>query len=134
MLQNPENTLFVRGATPVLLLAGAPVHDLLPVLTAPGGAVPRCEGWTIVPRLTLCVVDGPGEAGMMIPSLAAPVIDGTGGTDGTTVPGEMTDWCADAEQAGGAVVLSLDQLPEVLDWAVLLGSGTARGGFVPSLG
>ncbi|MFH8747612.1 hypothetical protein ACH4GK_27445 [Streptomyces rimosus] len=46
-------------------------------------------------------------------------------------PGEMAAWCTDAEAAGGAVVLSLDALPEVLDWPHLLGSGTARGGFLP---
>ncbi|MEV7684152.1 hypothetical protein AB0O64_37315 [Streptomyces sp. NPDC088341] len=130
MLLNPEKALFIRGNAPVLLLADAPVHKVLPVLPAPGGAVPRCEGWSIVPRLTLCVVDGPGEAGLIVPALTAPVIDGDGGS---TEPGRMADWCADAEQAGGAIVLSVDQLPEVLDWTRLLSSGTARGGFVPSL-
>lgn len=130
MLLDPEKTLFVRGVTPVLLLADAPIHDVLPVLTAPDGVVPRREGWSIVPKLTLCVVDGPGEHGLIVPALAAPVIDGA---DGSAEPGDMADWCADAEQAGGAVVLSLDRLPEVLDWARLLGSGTARGGFVPIL-
>ncbi|MCX4743952.1 hypothetical protein OG455_00225 [Kitasatospora sp. NBC_01287] len=127
MLLSPEKTLFIRGTVPVLLLSDAPVHALLPVLAAPDGAVPRCDGWSIVARLTLCVVDGPGEAGLVVPAMAAPVIDGTGGTP------EMANWCADSEQAGGAVVLSLDELPEELDWAHLLGSGTARGGFVPSL-
>lgn len=130
MLLSPEKTLFVRGATPVLLLADAPIHDVLPFLTAPDGVVPRCEGWTIVPKLTLCVVDGPGEHGLVVPALAAPVFDGTEGSSG---PGDMADWCADAEQVGGVIVLSLDRLPEVLDWARLLGSGTTRGGFLPSL-
>ncbi|MEU5187392.1 hypothetical protein AB0G83_09615 [Streptomyces klenkii] len=147
MLLDPEKTLFVRGATPVLLLAdaSASVHDALPVVTAPGpGAVPLCEGWSIVPKLTLCVVDGPGDVGGLIPAFAAPVIDGsTGGTNGTngTEPADMADWCADAERAGGVVVLSLDHLslslplplPAALDWARLLASGTARGGFMPSL-
>lgn len=128
MLLSPEKTLFVRGVTPVLLLSDAPVHDVLPVLAASDGAIPLCEGWSIVPKLTLCVVDGPGEAGLIVPALAAPVIDVA------TEPGDMGDWCADAEQAGGAVVLSLDELPEVLDWAHLLGSGAAHGGFMPSLG
>ncbi|WP_329460872.1 hypothetical protein [Streptomyces sp. NBC_01431] len=131
MLLSPENTLFIQGDTPVLLLSDAPIHDLLPVLTAPDGAVPRCEGWSIVPKIALCVVDGPGKAGLVIPALAAPVIDVA---DGATKPGDMDDWCADAERAGGAVVLSLDELPEALDWAHLLGSGSARGGFVTSLG
>ncbi|RKN75675.1 hypothetical protein D7231_09775 [Streptomyces klenkii] len=148
MLLDPEKTLFVRGATPVLLLAdaSASVHDALPVVTAPGpGAVPLCEGWSIVPKLTLCVVDGPGDVGGLIPAFAAPVIDGstngTNGTNGTdsTEPADMADWCADAERAGGVVVLSLDHLslplplPAALDWARLLASGTARGGFMPSL-
>ncbi|QXE38680.1 hypothetical protein KQY30_35130 [Streptomyces sp. GMY02] len=130
MLLNPEKSLFIRGAIPVLLLADAPVHGALPVLTAPDGAVPRCEGWSIVPKLTLCVVDGPGEAGLVVPALAAPVIDSA---DGSSEPGNMADWCADAEHARGAIVLSLDQFPEVLDWDRLLGSGAARGGFLPSM-
>ncbi|MFJ8362268.1 hypothetical protein [Streptomyces sp. NPDC093984] len=92
--------------------------------------MPLCEGWNIVPRLTLCVVDGPGEHGLVVPALAAPVLDGA---EGETAPGDMADWCADVERAGGAVVLSMDRLPEVLDWPFLLDSGTSRGGFVPAL-
>ncbi|MEU5082413.1 MULTISPECIES: hypothetical protein [Streptomyces] len=130
MLLEPENTLFVRGATPVLLLAGAPVHAALPPLTAPDLAIPRCEGWSIVPRLTLCVVDGPGDHGVLVPALAAPV---AGGSDDGTAPGHMADWCDDTERAGGAVVLSLDRLPQTLDWPALLSSDTTRGGFVPVL-
>ncbi len=127
MLLDPEKTLFVRGATPVLLLAEASVHDALPVLAAPDGAVPVCEGWSIAPRLTLCVVDGPGDHGLVVPALAAPVIGAEG------APGDMGDWCGDAERAGGAVVLSLHRLPGTLDWSALLSSGTARGGFLPAL-
>ncbi|MFF7729883.1 hypothetical protein [Streptomyces sp. NPDC008001] len=135
MLLTPEKTLFVRGATPVLLLADAPVHHALPVVTASDGAVPLCEGWSIVPKMTLCVVDGPGDAGGIIPALAAPVIGGSPGRTEGAGPGDMADWCADAERAGGAVVLSLasGELPAVLDWAHLLGSGTTRGGFMPSM-
>jgi hypothetical protein len=65
----------------------------------------------------------------MVPSLAAPVLDAAG-----SGPGDMGDWCGDAERAGGAVVLSVERIPEVLDWAQLMGSGTARGGFVPIMG
>lgn len=140
MLLDPGNTLFLRGATPVLLMADAPVHEALPVLAVRDGAVPPCEGWSILPRLTLCVVDGPGDAGLVVPAMVAPVLeeadgaDGAdGGADGALRPGDMADWCGDAERAGGAVVLSLDALPETLDWSHLLTSGTARGGFVPAL-
>ncbi|MGA5064531.1 hypothetical protein ACPB9E_12245 [Streptomyces exfoliatus] len=127
MLLSPEKTLFVRGVTPVLLLSDAPVHGLLPVLAASDGDVPLCGGWSILPRLTMCVVDGPGEAGVVVPALVAPVVDTV---DGALGPGGMGEWCADVERAGGAVVLSVGELPEVLDWAHLIGSGVARGGFV----
>lgn len=130
VLLAPEKTLFVRGATPLLLLADAPVHDHLPLLTDPGEAVPVCEGWGIAPRLTLCVVDGPGDHGLLVPALTAPVLDET---DDGAASGAMADWCGDAERAGGAVVLSMDRLPSVLDWSALLAPGTARGGFMPVL-
>ncbi|MFG2824471.1 hypothetical protein ACGFX4_34205 [Kitasatospora sp. NPDC048365] len=128
MLLPPEQTLFVRGTVPALLLAAAPVHDDLPVLAVADGEVPHCEGWSIVPKLTLCVVDGPGDAGIVIPAMVAPVVDGHQG-----LPADLADWCEDAERAGGAVVLSLDALPESLDWTHLLRSGTSRGGFLPAL-
>ncbi|THA50605.1 hypothetical protein [Streptomyces sp. A1136] len=35
--------------------------------------------------------------------------------DGKPAPGNMGEWCANAERAGVAIVLSLDELPEVLD-------------------
>ncbi|MGW7369953.1 hypothetical protein ACWGI8_42655 [Streptomyces sp. NPDC054841] len=128
MLLLPENTLFVPGATPALLMAGAPVHDELPALRASGGTVPQCEGWGIGAMLTLCVVDGPGDAGCVVPALGAPVLGGSGNPD------DMAHWCSDVTQAGGAVVLSLPELPEVLNWEHLLTSGTSRGGFMPALG
>ncbi|MCN9240099.1 hypothetical protein NGF19_04715 [Streptomyces sp. RY43-2] len=130
MLLAPENTLFVCGATPVLLLADAPVHAVLPPLIAPDGAVPLCEGWSVVPRLTLCVVDGPGEQGVVVPALAAPVLGAAASDDGGTTSADMADWCTAAEQAGGAVVLSVDRLPKSLDWSALLTSGVAHGGFM----
>ncbi|MFF5974912.1 hypothetical protein ACFY7C_25730 [Streptomyces sp. NPDC012769] len=131
MLQNPENTVFVRAATPLLVLTEAPVHDALPPLApvSTGGEPPVCDGWGIVPRLTLCVVDGPGDHGTMIPALAAPVLG----------EGDLADWCEDAERAGGAVVVSLPTplptpLPPLLDLPALTRPATTRGGFVPLLG
>lgn len=128
MLMPPENTLFVPGSTPALLLGGAPVHADLPAVDAPDGKVPVCEGWSVVPRLTLCVVDGPGEAGCVVPALMAPVFGGAGGPD------DMAGWCEDVERAGGAVVLSLPELPAALDRDQLLTGGAARGGFMAALG
>ncbi|WP_137991407.1 hypothetical protein [Streptomyces vilmorinianum] len=128
MLLPPENTLFVPGDAPALLLAGAPVHEELPALHAPGGAVPPCAGWSVVPQLTVCVVDGPGDAGCLVPAFVAPVFGGSG------TPDDMAGWCEDVVRAGGAVVVSLPELPRTLDWELLLTGGVARGGFVPVAG
>lgn len=130
MLLNPGNTLFVRNTSPVLLLADASIHDALPVLNASDGVAPGCEGWSVVPRLTLCAVDGPGAHGLVVPTLSAPVVNTS---TGEAVPATMTDWCADAERTGGALVLSLLHLPATLDWHHLLTSGTANGGFMPAV-
>ncbi len=117
----------------MLLLAGAPVHDALPAV---GQEVQRPAGWSVLPRLTMCVVDGPGEHGVVIPALAAPVLpalDGGAAEDADEEAG-MGDWCADAEAAGGVLVLSLPHLPAELDLAGLMAAGSARGGFLPLAG
>ncbi|MFI1097825.1 hypothetical protein [Streptomyces sp. NPDC020917] len=133
MLLEPENTLFVRGTLPALLLAGAPIHDALPQLAVAEGPIPACEGWTLIPQLTMCVVDGPGEHGLLVAAFVAPVADGP---DARTAPqpgaAGMSGWCEDAERAGGAVVLSLAHLPATPDWPALLPTGSPRGGFVPT--
>ncbi|MFE7330188.1 hypothetical protein ACFU8W_35550 [Streptomyces sp. NPDC057565] len=42
----------------------------------------------------------------------------------------MSEWCSAVEGAGGAVVVSLDALPDELDWDELFTGGRARGGFI----
>ena len=122
MLIPRENALFLPGPMPVLLMSGAPVHELLPVVHAPDGNVPICEGWHIVAKLTFCVVDGPGESGCVI----------AGATTAEEAQ-ETAAWCDAVEQVHGAVVLSLPELPRSLDWERLLTDGRSRGGFMPSL-
>ncbi|MFF3563047.1 hypothetical protein ACFYXS_23680 [Streptomyces sp. NPDC002574] len=117
-----ENTHFVLGPVPLLLLAQAPIHDGLPVLDAPGGAMPSCPEWRIMPRLTMSVVDGPGDAGCLVQ-----------GARSQEEAADMARWCGAVEQAGGAVVVSLDSfdaLPEEIDWDELFTDGRSRGGFV----
>ncbi|MEV6331492.1 hypothetical protein [Streptomyces sp. NPDC051909] len=125
MLQPPESTLFVRATVPVLVLADSPLHDALPPYAPPAPLTQplALSGWGLVPRLTLCVVDGPGEHGVMIPSFVAPVVG----------EGTLADWCADAERAGGAIVLSTPELPLPTDLPALPDFPTTRGGFVPLL-
>ncbi|WP_282202543.1 hypothetical protein [Kitasatospora fiedleri] len=116
-----EQVRLVSGASaPILLLGGAPVHGALPVLRVADGAVPGLDGWSVFASLTMCVLDGPGDAGCLFPTLG-----GSSGTDG------VAHWCAEVERAGGALVVSLpDQaaLTGPLDWPALLDGGS-RGGF-----
>lgn len=122
MLLPMENVRFVFGPTPLLLVSAAPIHDVLPVLHAPNGNMPTCSGWQVMARLTMCLVDGPGDAGCLIPTLAGP--------DSSE---EMADWCGAVASAGGAVVVSLETMPEQIDWNELFTAGLARGGFVRSV-
>lgn len=125
MLQPPESTLFVRGTTPALILAESALHDALPPFVfAPDAEVPPLDGWGLVPKLTLCVVDGPGDLGVMIPAFVAPLVG----------DGAIADWCADAEHAGGALVLSTPTLPAPTDLRAVAHDPATRGGFVRLLG
>lgn len=114
-----ENVRFVLGPTPLLLLSAAPIHHVLPALHAPNGSMPICGGWQLMARLTMCVVDGPGDAGCLIPTL-------TGPDDADN----MSAWCAAADAAGGAVVVSVETMPDQPDWNELFTAGIARGGFI----
>lgn len=118
-----KNARFLLGPAPTLLLAGASIHGELPPfgVCGDGGVVP-CAGWRVMPRLTLCLVDGPDGAGCLIPSLSEPA-----------EMGAMLDWCAAAESAGGVVVVSLKELPARIDWDGILASGEVRGGFLVSI-
>ena len=48
------------------------------------------DGWSLMNRLTLCVVDGPGDAGYLFPRLGLDVPEG---------------WDEAADKQGGALVL-----------------------------
>ena len=95
----------------------APPHaDELPPLD-PAVAVPD---WRAAPRLTMCVIDGPGDAGFLIQSL----------TDDSQSDA-MSAWIDDVEAADGLVVAAVGE--EVDPAAVdvhALAAGDARGGFV----
>ncbi|WP_326687950.1 MULTISPECIES: hypothetical protein [unclassified Streptomyces] len=116
-----ENVRFVSGSTPVLLLEGAPINEALPVLRVADGVMPACEGWQVDAKLTMSVVDGPGDAGCLVQ-----------GARSAEEAEEMSAWCGAVEEAGGAVVISLGTLPEQLDWDHLFSSGQSRGGFMTS--
>jgi hypothetical protein len=121
MLLPRENTRFVLGPMPLLVVGEAPtVHAELPALVAPEGRVPVCDGWQLMAGLTVCVLDGP-TGGCLIPTLAG---DGEADVEG------MAAWCEAVAQAGGGVVVSLPEIPEEFDWDEIFGGGRARDGFV----
>ena len=110
---------FVEGA-PVLLL---PEIESLPTLRlTEDGTVDSCEGWRIVARVSFTIVDGPGDAGIV-------------------VRGELTNeslmaWSRAVDEHGGAVVISFDGWdaatppPELLALAL---ERNARGGSMPDV-
>ncbi|MER5864387.1 hypothetical protein [Kitasatospora sp. NPDC002040] len=131
MLLPREKAHFVLADTPLLLLDGAPVHDALPLLHAPDGEMPSCSGWSVAALATMCVVDGPGDAGCLIPGLAAAE------PDPAAALAALSAWSGAVDRAGGAVVVSMQVLPAnlaLLDWPGILTGGIARGGFVPAAG
>ncbi|RKE21133.1 hypothetical protein [Streptomyces sp. TLI_171] len=121
-----DQVRFVSGASaPILLLGGVPVHEALPVLRTSDGAVPALDGWQLVARLTLCLLDGPGDAGCVLPTLGS-----------TAELDAVAAWCAQVEEVGGALVVSLPHRSDLagpLDWPALLDGG-AHGGFARSTG
>ncbi|GAA2812028.1 hypothetical protein GCM10010441_40870 [Kitasatospora paracochleata] len=121
MLVPRENARFVLNPHPILVLDRPPIHDVLPELRLVDGLMPVVEGWQVVAQLTFCVVDGPGEHGCVVPTV--------GGADGLD---EIGAWCSAVEEAGGAVVVSVDGLADGFDWSELFTGGRARGGFVAS--
>lgn len=111
---------FAFGPAPVLLMGGAPVHGLLPVVRgAADGTLPVCDGWSIEAGVTMLVVDGPGDDGLLIQG-AVDVDDAR----------EVAAWSAAVQERAGALVLSLDGLPERPEWSRLLNDGIARGGYM----
>ncbi|MEV6969825.1 hypothetical protein AB0M47_32390 [Hamadaea sp. NPDC051192] len=95
---NPDLVTFeLRDGEPVLSLA-------VEVPTGPD------EGWSLMNRLTVCVVDGPGDAGYLFPRL--------GGPAGDKAP---QGWDEAVARAGGSTVV--------------FGGGTqTRTLFAPSVG
>lgn len=78
----PESVRFeLHGAGPVLRLA----------VDAPGDL--RAEQWSLISRLTLCVVDGPGDVGYLTPRF---------GPQGDVAP---AGWDEAVERAGGSLVV-----------------------------
>ncbi|MFJ4654818.1 hypothetical protein ACIP5Y_26390 [Nocardia sp. NPDC088792] len=118
------NVRFFTGATPVLVVAGAPIHEALPVLTMSDGVASRCDGWTLRSLMTVCVVDGPGDLGCAIQT----AIDPRDLHDADVH--EAATWCDDVDAAGGALVISLPDLPASFDRDRIYSAGFARGGTI----
>ena len=119
-----ERNRFLSAPVPTVVIAAEPGGTLLPPLAFyDTGAVMRAAGWTAVARTTMCVLDGPGDDGLLLPT-----ISDTGQMDRAAV------WAEAVADAGG--VLALQVAAGRLDVIVydLLADPETRGGFVPQSG
>ena len=73
--------------------------DGTPLLRLAVPAPPSVEGWSIMNRLTMCVVDGPGNAGYLLPRFAS---------HGDLAP---NGWDEAVQRSGGAMVAFGDAEP-----------------------
>jgi hypothetical protein len=122
-LLTPENARFLSAPQPVLLVALPAETPPLPALAHDeSGAPAHIPGWSVLAGVTLCVVDGPGEQGFLLPTIS----------DANQMEATMA-WAASVTDCGGAYVL---QVPaEHLDapLAHLMKDPATRGGFVESV-
>jgi len=98
------------------------VSDLPPLAFYDGGAPVRLADWTALARPTMCVLDGPGDAGVLIPTISE---------QGQLA--ERMEWADAVAGAGGVLVL---QAPaELMDTHLLelVSRADVRGGFVPHI-
>ncbi|MFB4285090.1 hypothetical protein ACBJ59_58185 [Nonomuraea sp. MTCD27] len=114
-----EDTGYLDGAVPVLVLVSSETIERLPAFQLDAGRPLLCDGWELLAGLTASVVDGPGDSGIFV--------------EGTVRPGQLEEriaWLEAVDRAGGAVVLVVDSHGPVDDWAALAADEKARGGFV----
>ncbi|WP_405142483.1 hypothetical protein OG589_34710 [Sphaerisporangium sp. NBC_01403] len=107
---------------PALVLVSTDPIEMLPVFQLDADRPLPCDGWQLLAGLTVSVVDGPGDSGMLVEGVIRP-----------DEAEERTAWLDAVDHAGGAVVLVVDSQSPVDDWAALAGSGKARGGFVSAV-
>ncbi|NUR03817.1 MAG: hypothetical protein HOY79_47095 [Streptomyces sp.] len=118
-----ERTRFLSAPVAAVVIAAEPGGTVLPPLAFyDTGTAKRVLGWTVVARTTMCVLDGPGQDGMLVPT-----ISDTGQMD------RAAAWAEAVADAGG--VLALQVARGRLDATVydLLADAETRGGFVPNL-
>jgi hypothetical protein len=110
---------------PLLLVAAGSVLPDMPAAASELTLedLPEANRWRLMARLTLCVLDGPGDTGML---MAADVAR----------PDLMSSWCDSVERAGGAFVLAFaeNELPAlIIESPRLVGLPRAQGAFVRSI-
>jgi hypothetical protein len=137
-LLTPDLARFLSTPQPVLLVAlSADMPSLPPLARDASGSPAHLAGWSVLAGATLCVVDGPGEQGFLLPTIGGPfgdsASDSDGGDGGMEQMKASLAWAAGVEDCGGAYVLQVaeDELDAPL--AQLISKPVARGGFVESV-
>ncbi|MER7129892.1 hypothetical protein [Streptosporangium saharense] len=117
-----ENTSYLRGAVPTLVLVSADSIERLPTFWLDAGRPSPCENWQIFVGLTASVIDGPGDSRIFIEGIVRP-----------EEAEKRFAWLEAVDHAGGVIVLVVDSHDAADDWAALADGRKTRGGFMPAV-
>lgn len=122
VLVDRRQVAFIVDQLPLIVLRGLPDAYDLPLIQVEEGQVGPCSGWILALHATMCVIDGPGDAGLLLPVFA--------GDEAIDAVAQHERWLAAVSIYGGAVLVVGDsEVGSVADVAARSG---LRGGFVPT--
>jgi hypothetical protein len=122
VLVDRRQVSFSVDQLPMIVLQGLPEGYDLPLIHVEDGQVGPCSGWILATHATMCVVDGPGDAGLLLPVF--------GGDETAEAVAAHERWLAAVSIYGGAVLVVGDS--EVASLADIAARSGLRGGFVPT--
>lgn len=116
---------YLGGRMPMILLHDVPTAFDLPPLSTTAGQVAPCAGWVLMASGAMCVVDGPGNLGYLLP------IANDAAMDLTTFK-EHQLWLAAVDAAGGVVVVAGENTRDIASVEDIVDRTGLRGGFIPA--
>jgi len=122
LLVDRRQVAFIVDQLPLIVLPGLPSGYDLPTIQVEDGQVGPCSGWVLAAHALACVIDGPGEAGLLLPAFT--------GEETFEAIALHQRWLSAVSIYGGAVlVVGASEVTSVADFASLSG---LCGGFVPT--
>jgi hypothetical protein len=123
VLFDRRQVAFIVDQLPMIVLQGLPDSYGLPLIQLDeGGQIGPCSGWVLVAHPTMCVVDGPGDSGLLLPVFA--------GAETPDAVAQHDRWLSAVTIYGGAVLVAGDS--EVTSMADVATRSGLRGGFLPA--